>query len=615
MTRSDPADWPQSSDNDWIIQAGPLKWIHATLYALEPRSVTEKEVWCAVLFPNLCPEVKPGGRQRAYASRPSAGETPALLHKMSDLVAKGVATDVASVACRAPCLPASVRSHIVSRLCNPPKEKWRQTEDCYSINDQVVSTRFKMGTLRSRRNTITTESAASGRTSPTLMCTLRCIHRTKPPPPPSGGEVLPDTALIFGPCPTPGVYTRLKKAPLKIAHFNGNLVVAYLDDLFILGETSEATTPDHPLYVEVVRKRTPPSGPRPVHRVDLGVRGRSDVSPGSPPQLRSDNGDFGMGGISLAEKHGRHLTDNTPTMFYMNKGGGRASRLFQVLEPLMKIFRTMNTTWEAQHVPGAENVLADLDLRQQRDRSEWHFNPVSFPGSVRPGRITLRLNFSTGRAARSHPVIKLELFAMGANRFQDIPKCCTLDPQDFEAHATVTDTFSIPWTYWRYANPPGLSFPLLLALSIAEPIPIIHSQDTFWVQSGIPTAQPPRTLTVAWQLSSISGARLSAALFSSSRSYTSLPRDGHTTSSGPLGFVGCDQRGSDLVRAPAVEQANFYTDLCTHLKRRVLRAGDAHREIAPEPPRARIDGASGADGDRTYALCIPPEIMEAERRH
>ncbi|KAJ3168151.1 hypothetical protein HDU88_001589 [Geranomyces variabilis] len=266
-------------------------------------------------------------------------------------------------------------------------------------------------------------------------------------------------------------------------------------------------------------------------------------------------------------------------MIYMNKGGGWASRLFHVLEPLMKIFRTMKTTWETQHVPGAENVLADLDLRQRMDRSEWQFSPASFP---RSGRITLRLNFTTDR-------VELELFAMGANHFQHIPKCCTLDPRDFEAHAT--DRFSIPWTYRRYAKPPLESHSQVVAK--------IHSDMTLLVVlltirslaghlSGAirdphrSAAQDPHGRVAAFS----SGARLSAALFQ----LLAQLRKPSTRRTYDLNWT--------TWTAPTVERGwkgKMWNPALLWLLQNARDPETA--EVAPEPPRARIDGASGADGD------------------
>ena len=73
------------------------------------------------------------------------------------------------------------------------------------------------------------------------------------------------------------------------------------------------------------------------------------------------------------------LLDNTTAVAYINHLGGTVSpQASKLVKDLWIWCLRRGITLKAQHLPGKENVIADLESRVRRNRSDWTLNPVIF---------------------------------------------------------------------------------------------------------------------------------------------------------------------------------------------------------------------------------------------
>ena len=126
--------------------------------------------------------------------------------------------------------------------------------------------------------------------------------------------------------------------------------------------------------------------------------------------------------------------DNTSAVAYINNLGGTVSPELVYLAKTLWMWcleRTIHIT--AQHLPGAQNHIADAESRTMVDRSDWKLNPILFK-----------------RIVNLFGPIEVDLFASRLTAQCPVYFSWRPDP-----YAAATDAFLQDWSQIRgYANPP-----------------------------------------------------------------------------------------------------------------------------------------------------------------
>ena len=138
-----------------------------------------------------------------------------------------------------------------------------------------------------------------------------------------------------------------------------------------------------------------------------------------------------------------HMSDNTTTVSYIRRAGGTVSWMTSIVaERLWNQHLSLGTIPSSQHVPGVNNVFADLDSRQTLDRYGWAFLPT--------------LLTEIDRLWGPHT---LEAFATADNSW--LPRYCTRFPGD--PRAAGTNGLLSPWHQENlWLNPPWILIPSVL---------------------------------------------------------------------------------------------------------------------------------------------------------
>lgn len=148
--------------------------------------------------------------------------------------------------------------------------------------------------------------------------------------------------------------------------------------------------------------------------------------------------------LNLRNKKIKWMTDNISTMVHLNKqGGNRCQYQIKLVARIIHWCKERNLTLTADHVPGKENIIADLDSRLQSSMyHEWQLKRAVFQHVQKVWNPTI------------------DLFADATN-FLFQPYVSRLpDPQ-----ALTTDAFSIQWTSFPLAwiHPPWILIGKILA--------------------------------------------------------------------------------------------------------------------------------------------------------
>ena len=221
--------------------------------------------------------------------------------------------------------------------------------------------------------------------------------------------------------------------------------------------------------------------------------------------------------IQSLTKHKQNIhvhikSDNTTVVAYLNKmGGTRSELLLQTTKQIWThcLSKKIMITSTAEHLPGIQNVQADLESRQMRDTSNWMLNKGIFK----------QINQMWGP-------LKIDLFADRLNTQLENYMSWRPDP-----YAMGMDAFQIPWNNKRgYAFPPFclitrcLSkvlkekseiviitpawqtqpyYPLLLTLSIDNPILLPPMKNLLLSPEGVvhPLVSNQTLKLVAWKVS------------------------------------------------------------------------------------------------------------------
>ena len=209
-----------------------------------------------------------------------------------------------------------------------------------------------------------------------------------------------------------------------------------------------------------------------------------------------------------------HMSDNTTAMSYIRRAGGTVSWMTsKAVEHLWNQHIVLGTMPSSQHIPGVNNVFADLDSRQPLDRYGWAFLPALLT-----------------RVDRLWGPHTLEVFATADNAW--LPRYCTRFPGDPQAtgmsgllHSwaqenpwlnppwilipsvitrlrqhSVTATLVTPW--W----PTQHWYPVLVQLSVDMPLLLLQTSQ-FLRDDGDHLSYPTYPLVI-WRLSASSALRL-----------------------------------------------------------------------------------------------------------
>jgi hypothetical protein len=142
----------------------------------------------------------------------------------------------------------------------------------------------------------------------------------------------------------------------------------------------------------------------------------------------------------------RIRSDNTTTVSYIRRGGGRFAHLAQVLEPVTRCALRRRFHLLPQHLPGEKNQIADRESRRAPERHDW---TIDVPTMHLVHRVT-------------QPT--LDAFASRLNHITE--RYCSAQP---DPRALATDGLSVPWYGERvYAAPPIPLIPAVLAKALDE---------------------------------------------------------------------------------------------------------------------------------------------------
>ena len=138
---------------------------------------------------------------------------------------------------------------------------------------------------------------------------------------------------------------------------------------------------------------------------------------------------------TLENQHVRVLCDNTTSVFVLNKmGTTKSTECNAMAKEIWKFCEEHNIFITCTHIPGKENVVADMASRREYKQAEWMLNRDLFQHAVRV------FSFE----------VALDCFATRANA--QIPQYVSRDPDPFATHI---DAFSINWSTTNvYLFPP-----------------------------------------------------------------------------------------------------------------------------------------------------------------
>ena len=127
------------------------------------------------------------------------------------------------------------------------------------------------------------------------------------------------------------------------------------------------------------------------------------------------------------------LDNQTAVAFINNLGGTVSAHATELARNLWMWCLRREILLMAQHLPGKENVKADMELRVMRDRSDWMLNLLVFQWIL-----------------RHFPYLEINLFTMQLTH--QLPRFYSWRP---DRVAEATDAFLQDWSVVRgFANPP-----------------------------------------------------------------------------------------------------------------------------------------------------------------
>jgi hypothetical protein len=162
--------------------------------------------------------------------------------------------------------------------------------------------------------------------------------------------------------------------------------------------------------------------------------------------------------------------DNTTALWYIRRMGGRRKDLALLAEELFSLCHQNNTKFLAYHLPGSQNILADLESRRSTQLCDLKLHPDFFR--------------QLDRRWGPHTV---DLFSTFENR--QLPRFCSWQPQP---HSLWVDAMSRSWSDENgWANPPFSLIGRILQK-------VEHEQSTITLIAPLWPAQPwyPKLLSL-----------------------------------------------------------------------------------------------------------------------
>ncbi|MFZ4818620.1 MAG: reverse transcriptase domain-containing protein [Limisphaerales bacterium] len=263
-------------------------------------------------------------------------------------------------------------------------------------------------------------------------------------------------------------------------------------------------------------------------------------------------------GIDFRHQHVLFRSDNTTTVSYLQRHGGRSLRTSLVVEWLELELQTRQSTWTSSHVAGVDNRIADFDSRtnDRVDRTNYLLNR----------RLFRQIDAMWGPHS-------IDLFANGQNA--QVRRYCTWGDGDPEALAQ--NAYDLPWKSenpWIFPPlnqiprilkrlraegasatlltpdwPSQLWFPMILEMAVAPPIWIPTQSETFLPGSEGQRNKielPQWNRSLVWRLSgddSRSWMDSSPRLPNSSRTSGQPPISARTPT-GSTSIVGAGRKGT-----------------------------------------------------------------------
>ena len=202
-----------------------------------------------------------------------------------------------------------------------------------------------------------------------------------------------------------------------------------------------------------------------------------------------------------------HLrTDNTTVMYQINKGGGTKSvRLLDVLGDIYRAVHRLNSVITASHIPGRQNIQADLLSRMTTNASEWTLHPRLFQILCkRWGHPSIDLFAShTNHQMRPYVTIEQDAFSL---RWQDQRLIYAFPPfaliQRFLVQLRSLPSYQVILVAPLWRSRPW--YTLLLELGPVDQISLAEEQQQVLFQQigdQMMWADTNRYQLVAWRLS------------------------------------------------------------------------------------------------------------------
>jgi hypothetical protein len=204
------------------------------------------------------------------------------------------------------------------------------------------------------------------------------------------------------------------------------------------------------------------------------------------------------------------MTDNTSVRQYINKQGGTKSHTLCALTiNLFEWCQKREISLMAQHVPGVENVLADVLSRSFKSDTEWRLHPsvvrylfavwdspnVDLFASSENYHCQTFVSWKPDPGAYHVDALSLDWSGLYAYAFPPIP----LIPRVLQKFLQDKPELILIAPFW----PRRSWFPILLQMSIADPIRLPLSPKLLTQNKGkLAHPNPGAWCPVAWRLSS-----------------------------------------------------------------------------------------------------------------
>ncbi|XP_077121855.1 uncharacterized protein LOC143782553 [Ranitomeya variabilis] len=233
------------------------------------------------------------------------------------------------------------------------------------------------------------------------------------------------TAMPFGLSMAPRIFTKLMLEVMAHLRHQDTLIVPYLDDFLIIGNSASQCEKRLSNTVSSLQA--------------LGWIINFKKSRLLPETRQSF---LGLVLDSLRGSHVKIRSDNTTVVAYLNRQGGtRSESLMCSAADIFDLAEPNFLSLTAVHIRGIENSRADFLSRHTLRQGEWTLNPRIFKNIVDIWGLP-----------------QIDLFATRSNR--QVPMFASLNVAD---RPDLVDSLQYPWNYdLAYAFPPMMLIPLVI---------------------------------------------------------------------------------------------------------------------------------------------------------